>query len=380
MNDYWKMATPSLLIFGEGKASKLPEVIDDLGYKQPYVVIDPKVMVSAKGTHIQSLLEKHKPKFFDKFSTNPTTDQVNALVKALRIYKPDLIIGIGGGSTIDLSKTANLTYTNGGVIEDYLNGKKSENHLLPMIFLPTTAGTGSEASPFAVIKDDIKKLKRGIENLEFLPKLVILDPEFLMSLDKVMVAATGIDAITHIMESFISRNANEITRSSAKGLLMDIIPSLEKAVFQDDVNSYLKMLNAAFASRLLYPRTGLTIAHALSHPLGAYTDIHHGLAVAFFLKDSMIYNQSASEDKLTDAVHLMGFDKIDSLYKWLDSFFVKSGIAQEIHGFMIDKNPPIETMAIDAMKSSNIPSNPKETSVGDLIQVINNSYKYWGLK
>lgn len=380
MIDCWRIATPSLLIFGEGKAAKLLEAIEDFGYIRPYVIIDPKVKPSPKGTSIQSLLEKYKPEYFNHFSTNPTTEHVNKLVEKLRAYGPDIIIGIGGGSTIDLSKTANLVYKNGGVIEDYLNGKEAKSHLLPMIFLPTTAGTGSEASPFAVIKDDTKKSKRGIENLEFLPKLVILDPEFLKTLDKALVASTGIDAMTHIMESFISRNANEITRSSAKGLLIDIIPSLEKAVFYDDVNSYLKMLNAAFASRLLYPRTGLTIAHALSHPLGAHTDIHHGLAVAFFLKNSMIYNQPACKEKLTDAVRLLGFDDIHSFYKWLDSFFVKSGITSEIHSFMISKNPPIEVMASDAMKSSNIPSNPRETSANDLVQVINGSYEYWGLK
>jgi len=140
------------------------------------------------------------------------------------------------------------------------------------------------------------------------------------------------------------------------------------------------MLNAAFASRLLYPRTGLTIAHALSHPLGAYTNIHHGLAVAFFLRESMIYNQPACEDKLTDAIHLLGFGNINVFYEWLDNFFTKSGIAKEIYSFMIDHNPPFEIMASDAMKSSNIPSNPKNTSVTDLVQVIDNSYKYWGLK
>ena len=368
------------MIFGKGKALKLSEAIDDLRYYRPFIVIDSKVKESLKGVDVQAVLSKYTPEYFDDFSTNPKTEQVNSLVKKLRIYKPDVVVGIGGGSTIDLAKTANLTYTNGGVIEDYLNGKKTENHLLPMIFLPTTAGTGSEASPFAVIKDDTKKSKRGIENLEFLPKLVILDPEFLKSLDKVMVAATGIDAVTHIIESFISRNANEITRSSAKGLLIDIIPNLEKAVFSDDINSYLKMLNAAFASRLLYPRTGLTIAHALSHPLGAYTNIHHGLAVAFFLRESMIYNQPACEDKLTDAIHLLGFGNINVFYEWLDNFFTKSGIAKEIYSFMIDHNPPFEIMASDAMKSSNIPSNPKNTSVTDLVQVIDNSYKYWGLK
>jgi len=380
MINYWKIATPSLLLFGEGKSAIIPEVIKDFGYSRPYVVIDPKVRTTKQGNDLQLILKEFNTEYFSNFSTNPTTKQVSELVQKLQLFKPDIIIGVGGGSTIDLSKTANLVYKNGGIIEDYLNGKKPNNHLLPMVFLPTTAGTGSKASPFAVIKDDSKKSKRGIENLEFLPKLVILDSEFLKTLNKVLIAATGIDAMTHVMESFISRNANEITRSSARGMLLDIIPNLENAVYRGDLNAYLKMLNAAFASRLLYPRTGLTIAHALSHPLGAYTDIHHGLAVAFFLKDSLIYNQPACEEKLSEAVSLLGFNSINLFYKWLDKFFIESGVAQEIHSFMIDKDPPIEVMAIDAMKSSNIPSNPRETSANDLIEVINKSCKYWGIK
>lgn len=378
--EYWKIATPSLLLFGKGKSESLPEVLTDLGYKKPFLVIDTEVKRSAKGSSMIGQLDKFGIETFDKFSTNPTTKHVHSLVEKLNQFNPDVIIGIGGGSTIDLSKASNLVHKNGGSIEEYLGGKKTENHLLPMIFLPTTAGTGSEASPFAVIKDDSVSSKRGIESLEFLPKLVILDPEFLETLDTVLVAATGVDALTHIIESYISRKANDLTRSSARGLLNDIIPNIEKAVFDKNSDAYLKMMNAAFASRLLYPRTGLTIAHALSHPLGAFTDIHHGLAVTFFLKDSIIFNRPDCENALTDVSKLMGFTNTDIFLGWLDKFFIKSGIASEIHSYLLTKTPPIKQMAIDAMKSSNIPTNPREVTADDLEIVIEKSFKYWGLK
>jgi len=378
--EYWKIATPSLLLFGKGKSEILPDVLIDLGFKKPFLVIDPEVKKTSKGSLLINSLEKFKIDIFDKFSTNPTTKHVYTLVEKLNQFNPDVIIGVGGGSAIDVSKVANLVHKNGGLIEEYLGGKKPESHLLPMIFLPTTAGTGSEASPFAVIKDDSVSSKRGIENLEFLPKLVILDPEFLETLDNVLVAATGIDALTHIIESYISKKANDLTRSSARGLLDDIILNLESAVFNKNSDAYLKMMNAAFASRLLYPRTGLTIAHALSHPLGAFTDIHHGLAVAFFLKDSIIFNRTSCEKELNDVSKLLGFSDTDSFLKWLDGFFIKSGITKEIHNYLLGKNLPIENMAIDAMKSSNIPSNPREVTINDLKNVIRYSIKYWKLK
>lgn len=378
--EYWKIATPSLLMFGKGKTGLLSETLIDLDFNKPFLVIDPEVKKSTKGSLLVDSLNKFGVEVFDKFSTNPTTKHVQSLVEKLNQFNPNVIIGVGGGSTIDVSKAANLVHKNGGLIEDYLGGKKAENHLLPMIFLPTTAGTGSEASPFAVIKDDNISSKRGIENLEFLPKLVILDQEFLETLDGVLIAATGIDALTHIIESYISKKANDLTRSSARGLLNDIIPNLENSVFNKDSDSYLKMMNAAFASRLLYPRTGLTIAHALSHPFGAFTDIHHGLAVTFFLKYSLIFNRLDCEKPLTDVSRLMGFSNTDSFLDWLDKFFIESGIASEIHSYLLTKNPPTKQMAIDAMKSSNIPTNPREVTVDDLETLIEQSFKYWGLK
>lgn len=378
--EYWKIATPSLLLFGKGKSELLPDVINDLGFKKPFLVIDPEVAKTIKGAVLVTNLDKFGVEFFNEFSTNPTTKHVHALVERMNQFSPDVVIGVGGGSTIDVSKAANLVHTNGGIIEDYLGGKKPINHLLPMIFIPTTAGTGSEASPFAVIKDDSVSSKRGIENLEFLPKLVILDPEFLETLGSVLVAATGIDALTHIIESYVSKKANDLTRSSARGLLNDIVLNLEQAVFDKNSDAYLKMMNAAFASRLLYPRTGLTIAHALSHPLGAITDIHHGLAVTFFLKDSIIFNRPDCEKALADVSRLMGFDDTDSFLNWLDNFFVKSGITKEIQSYLLDKNPSVKQMAIDAMKSSNIPSNPREVVTKDLEDVIEKSFIYWELK
>lgn len=375
--EYLRIATPSLLLFGQGKADLLTDYLIDLGFKRPFLVIDPVVACTEKGGKILKLLRRLDFESYSQFTTNPTIGHVEALVSKLEEFRPDVIVGIGGGSAIDVSKASNLVYKNGGRIENYLDGRKGGRQLLPMVFLPTTAGTGSEASPFAVIKDDNRRSKRGIENYGFLPRLVILDPEFLRTLDGVLIAATGIDAMAHIVESYLSKSANEITQSSARGLLHDIVSNLEMAVFQKDEDASLKMLNASFASRLLYPRTGLTIAHALSHPLGAYTNIHHGLAVAFFLKESLVYNQSSCGKRLFEVCRLLGFANVSNFYYWLDSFFERSGIISEIRTYMMDKIQKVELMAVDAMKSSNIPSNPREVSVDDLIEVAEKSFRYW---
>ncbi len=381
MKDCWKFATPQYLKSGAGISLTVFEYIKELGVEKVYVVIDPNLAKTNNlAKQILAGFQKTDATIFSDFGTNPTTIQVNNSAEIFKEYKADAIIAIGGGSAIDLAKATILTALNGGIIEDYLSGKKGSRPFIPFIAIPTTCGTGSEASPYAVIADPKQKKKRGIEDYNFLPKLVLLDSKLVESLDKTILAGTAIDALAHVCESFVSKKASDITKSSAKGILVGLTDNIEKATFEKDSEHLFAMLNAAFSSRLLYPRTGLTIAHALSHPLGAYTNIHHGCAVTFFLPESFkanyIYNNSAFDE----AFKLLGFDKPDDFYNWFAVFTNKSGISRYIQTHLADKEIPVEKIAHDAMESSNIPSNPKPVAENDLIEVINKSISYWNLK
>jgi len=380
MKNVWNFATPESLIISPGATSDIPEILEELGIKRLYAVIDPNVLKKNKEIkNIAGKLLESGACIFTEFTTNPTTNQVNESVSKYLEFKPDGVFVIGGGSAIDLTKSTILVSENGGIVEDYLGGKKGNKEFPIFIAAPTTCGTGSEASPYAVILDPKTKIKRGIEDSRFLPKLVILDQSLLSTLDKTTLVSTSMDALSHILESYISTKANEITRSSARGLLLGLKNNIEKAL-SDDANAGGAMLNAAFSSRLLYPRTGLTIAHGLSHPLGANTDIHHGAAVCFFLPISLQENQPFCNTELTEALSVLGFGGLDSFLKWFRKICDESGITSYIQSYLSGIQLPVEDMARDAMESSNIRSNPKPVSQNDLVIIINKSILYWEIK
>lgn len=381
MKNCWKFTTPKYLKEGNDTAHEALDFLTETKCNKTFYVVDP--LLFKKNANIQKIIEQAKRKggvMFKEFTTNPTIEHVTNSTSVYRKFMPDSVVAIGGGSAIDLAKATMLAGVNDGVIQDYLAGKRGSEDFPFFIAIPSTCGTGSEASPYAVITDPGEKKKRGIKDYNFLPDLVILDPQLLISLDKEMIAATGIDALTHIVESFISKKASELTRSSARGLLVNYIPSLEKASFNKDVNSLRVLMDAAFSSRLLYPRTGLTIAHALSHPLGAYTRIHHGIAVSFFLPQSLIFNNNYCNKELREVFNILGFDSLENFVSWFDVFSEKIGITRIIQSKLIRKRLTVMQLASDAMESSNIPSNPRPTSKQSLELAINKSFEHWGLK
>lgn len=379
-NNFWKVATPKYISMARCNISEIFNALQTLGARKPFLIVDP--ILKDKNLDAKKIVDEFVAKgwkIFSDFTTNPTTIQVQNAVSICKSYKADIVIAIGGGSAIDLAKATMLVSSNGGIIEDYLAGKKGVNNFPKFIAVPTTCGTGSEASPYAVIADHSIKKKRGIENYQFLPDLVIIDPLLLLSLDKLFIASTAIDALSHIMESYISKKANNITRSSIRGLFIDIVSNIENSAFSKDINALGNMMNVAFLSRLLYPRTGLTIAHALSHPLGAYTNVHHGLAVCSFIPASLKYNYEHCKQRTNEVLSLMGFVNLEQFLGWFGSFCQKTGIAAELKKIFDNKKLPLETIAKDALESSNIPSNPGPVSEKKLLQVIHDTISYWDI-
>lgn len=371
----WNMTTPKKLISGRGSVSFLPELLKEWNLEKPFVVIDPKVKKAKFGKQLPEFCENS----FDDFGTNPTFSQVNNGVLFFRKNKYDSIIAVGGGSAIDLAKVIGLTAANGGTAEDYFQGKKAMIQSVPIVAIPTTCGTGAESSPFAVIMNPDVPKKRGIESIFLMPTVVILDPNSLVSLDKVMIAATGMDAFTHILESHVSRKATALTRIVSKGLLCSVRESLEKAVKDKDISALETLQSIAFTARLLYPRTGLSIAHALSHPLGAFTGMHHGLAVVMFLEASMKFNLPSCSDSFREAERVMGFSCDGELMLWIRSIIEESEIMIEISNHLsFFRSLPIERIASEALQSSNIPSNPRKIGLTETCEIINESLEDFG--
>lgn len=379
MVDTFRIATPQYLRIGAGTASTIVDDITKRNFKKPMLIIDPKVRLTKKGLDISSKIKSLNGYVFDNISSNPRCSECDESIDIFNNLLPDCVIAIGGGSAIDLAKVTILAGLNGGKAVDYLNGKKGNKKFPPFFIIPTTCGTGSEASPFAVINDTKKHQKRGIEDYSFLPEIVIIDPELLLTLERHLVASTGIDALAHVIEAYVSKKANNLTRKSAKGLLPSFISSLEKAAFEFNITALQDLMENAFTSRLLYPRTGLTIAHALSHPMGAYTDVHHGLAVANFLIPSLKFNYDYCTKPLLEVCDLLGFSDFAKFTSWFSDYCENTKMVSAYKQSLMGKKMPIDILAKDTMSSSNIPSNPRSVAPADLEIVIKNSLNEWGI-
>lgn len=367
----WNLHTPETVLNGRGCIKNVSSLMSKFEISSPLIIMDPNVKPTEFAEIFLSLLSVNSFQLFSGFTTNPTLSQINYCLNNFDTFQCDGIIAVGGGSAIDIAKAINLILSNGGKIEEYLEGKPIIKPLLPFIAIPTTCGSGAESSPYAVISDLSIPKKRGIGSHFLVPNAVILDADSLKSLSHLMVSATGIDNLTHILESHISKKATPLTQISSRGLLLSLGMFFEKAVFEQNENALEVLQYIAFSARLLYPRTGLTIAHALSHPLGAYTNLHHGLAVSLCLLSSLRFNLSHCSTSLTEAEEILGLSKRNlTIFEWIEHIINESGIISYISQHIRKRELPIKKIAKESMLSSNIPSNPRPIDEDDVVNII----------
>jgi len=365
----WKIKTPEIVFSGKGSVNNLVSILKDYNISNPLLVIDPNVLSSTFGSRFIHYLARISFSTFSDFTTNPTVDQVHNCFKMVNLRKCDSVIALGGGSAIDIAKAINLVISNGGTIEEYLNGKKITKPLLFFIAIPTTCGTGSESSPYAVISDLSTLKKRGVESPYLVPNIVILDVDSLASLDQLMMAATIIDTLAHVVEIHISKKSTTLTKLSSRGLLQSLKIPLEKGVVGLEESALEILQCIAFSARLLYPRTGLSIAHALSHPFGIQYNMHHGMAVALFLSSSLSFNLPYCMNSIEEIEQILDIKNV-TIVKWIQNIVEQAGIASAINKKLYQKKLLIRTIAEESLQSSNIPSNPRPVSVEDAKSII----------
>lgn len=353
----WNLTVPEVIVSGRSSIQQIPEMLIEAEVAQPFVVIDPGFAETPRGAAaLQSIPHRAA---FSSFTTNPTVEMVEAASQIFTLYPYDGIVAIGGGSAIDLTKAVGVCATGGKGIREYMRGSDITQQLPFLLAVPTTCGTGSEGVPFAVIMDPSVPAKRGFVSAKMVPRGIVLDPETLLTLDRQMIAATGIDAFAHVVESLISRKASAITRTISLGLLHSLRCSLEASWRSRELEALEHLQVVALMARMLYPRTGLSVAHALSHPLGAFTNMHHGTAVAVFLPESLRFNATVAKPLLEEASLTFGCRSFADLLDWMERFLWESGVYRSAAQLVTSKLP-LATIARDAMASSNIPSNPME--------------------
>jgi len=287
------------VVFGPGRLAALGELARELEARRVLVVSDPGIIGVGHAARGVAALRKASLDvlLFEGVHENPTTADVQAGLATARDYQPDLIVGLGGGSSMDCAKGINFLYTNGGRMQDYWGVGKATRPMLPMIAVPTTAGTGSEMQSFALITDAETRVKMACGDKKASFRLALLDPELTLTQPERITALTGIDALSHALETYVTRPRNPASLAFSREAWLLLAASLDRVFDRpDSLTARTGMqLGACFAG-LAIENSMLGATHALANPLTAAYGIAHGQAIGVMLPHVIRFN-GASVDR-----------------------------------------------------------------------------------
>lgn len=288
----FEFASPTRIVFGPGRLAELGRLASTLGRKA-LVVSDPGIAAAGHVARAVSSLQEQglEARVFDAVAENPTTEHVDRGVAVAREFQPELLIGLGGGSSLDCAKGINFVYTGGGRMQDYWGLGKATQPMLPMIAVPTTAGTGSETQSFALISDPVTHAKMACGDKKAACRIALLDPELTVTQPARVTALTGIDALAHAVETFVTtrRNAISLTFSrEAWRLLYHYLPRVFHEPGNLDARAGVQL--GACLAGMAIENSMLGAAHALANPLTARYGVPHGAAVGLMLPHVVRFN------------------------------------------------------------------------------------------
>lgn len=375
MNSF-SFTIPQNIVVGAGSLKRLPELAKNLKKSKAYIISGPhlekigmvdKCREALKAAGIES-------DAFTQTEGNPSTDTVAKAANGFKSSKADFIVAFGGGSPLDVAKAVAVIASYGGNITDYEGGGKVLGPVVPMIAIPTTAGTGSEVTAFSVITDHSRNYKLTVVSNYLLPAYAILDPELITTVPKSTAAACGIDAMVHALEAFISKAASPFSDLFAKEALRLIGTSIRDYVSdRSNLAACESMLIGSLFAGIAFSHARLGDVHAMSHPVSAYFDVAHGVANAVLLPTVVDYNMTYANEKYKYIYDCICEKPLS------DDTFTPEMLAAEIRVLNDELGIPsslsevgvdsslFDKMADDAIKSGNILVNPRPTTKKDIL-------------
>ncbi|MCC4722967.1 iron-containing alcohol dehydrogenase [Salinicoccus sp. RF5] len=334
-----KLISPAQIHHGVDSTDKINDIVKEMDAKKVYILCDPILEELGSTGKIKSILDDHGIKY--ELSTNvmaePSVEKGNEIIEEVRKYDPDLIIGLGGGSTLDLVKAASLIAVQDGGVENYLNltgDKKLGKEKIPNILMPTTSGTSAEITDIAVFSTGDSK--DAVTDPLMLATYAIIDPVYTYSLPPKVAAASSVDAFTHAIEAFTSVNATPITDTLATGAIEKIYNNVREGVWDaKNFEAKNELSAASIMAGLSFYNAGVAGVHALAYPLGGNFKIPHGESNAVLLP--YVYNiiQKSCSNKLSKLAPIF---KIDTAGK--DSMTISSEIVQKLFNLVEDVGLP----------------------------------------
>ncbi|RZO59448.1 MAG: iron-containing alcohol dehydrogenase [Limisphaerales bacterium] len=363
------------LVFGNGTLDRLGELAREHGAGKVLLVTDPGIRAVGHVDRAQaSLAAAELPVvIYDQAKENPTTECVAECVEMARRKGIDFIVGLGGGSSMDTAKGCNFLLTNGGEMKDYWGVGKASKPMLPIIAIPTTAGTGSECQSFALISDAVTHAKMACGDPKAMAKVAILDPELTLSQPPRVTACTGIDAVAHAVESAVTRKRNETSQQYSRvafSLLSQSLPTV--LAHPDNVQARGRMLlGAAFAGTAI-EHSMLGAAHSAANPLTAHFGVIHGQAVGLMLPHVVRFN---GEDETvatayaelvagTAAASNNGVPAHESLAAALEGFMDAAGMPRNLAACGVDEGK-VNVLSEEAAGQWTASFNPRDITAAD---------------
>ncbi len=300
---------PTVNLMGAGCLTTAMDNIKAQGFKNGLIVTDKVLNQIGVVKQVQNLLAERDVEsvVFDGTQPNPTIGNVNAGLTLLEENKCDFVISLGGGSPHDCAKGIALLAANGGEIGDYEGVDQSAKPQLPLIAINTTAGTASEMTRFCIITDEERHIKMAIVDKHTTPLVSVNDPELMLAKPASLTAATGMDALTHAIEAYVSIAATPVTDAVAIKAIELIQAHLRTAVSNgSDLEAREQMAYAQFMAGMAFNNASLGYVHAMAHQLGGFYDLPHGVCNAILLPHVQRYNAQVCPDRLTDVAKAMG--------------------------------------------------------------------------
>lgn len=306
---------PAVNMMGAGSLDEAMVAIANYGFRKALIVTDVGLARAGVAEKVAALLAAAdiQSVVFDGAQPNPTVGNVEKGLAQLRDSACDFIISLGGGSPHDCAKGIALCATNGGNIADYEGVDRSAKPQLPLVAINTTAGTASEMTRFCIITDETRHVKMAIVDRNVTPLLSVNDPALMVAMPKGLTAATGMDALTHAIEAYVSTAATPITDACALKAIELISANLRTAVENgSDMPAREAMAYAQFLAGMAFNNASLGYVHAMAHQLGGFYDLPHGVCNAVLLPHVQAYNKQVAAGRLADIARAMG-EKTDGL-------------------------------------------------------------------
>lgn len=377
MNNY-SFKIPQNIEFGLGSLNKLPKILRQSGSEHVFLVSDRGLETIGVVKKVEDIILNggiKLTKYLDVLP-NPTISIVNEATELYKNSGATSIIALGGGSPMDVCKAVGVLATYGGKITDYEGNHKVPGPIVPIIAIPTTAGTGSEVTASAVITDEERNYKMTVFSYENLPKYAVLDPELIMTAPASIAASCGVDALIHAMEAYISNLASPFSDAMAEKAMELIGKNIRRFVAnrQDKEAACAMMAGSNFAG-ISFAWARLGNVHAMSHPVSAYFHVAHGVANSILLPTVLEYNALADNGRYEVMYNFIREGK-EPIHNFKPEMLVEEikklndalGIPKKLSDVGVTEDL-IPQMAEDAMKSGNIPANPRQTTLKDIINL-----------